>query len=221
MRRALRAHGIKAWSCDLEPADDDSPFHIQADALSVMHWTEGGPWRNERGAWAGMIAHPECRFLSASGLHWNTRPGYEWRAAKTEDAIEFALSLWRSPPKMKIMENPRGKLGAILRGAQGRYCVQPYQLGDDASKETWLWTDNLELLPIDPALRCPGRWVTDPRNGRLVERWSNQTDSGQNRLGPSAERSALRAETYPGIANWVARSIAAWCAVPTLEELLA
>lgn len=37
-----------------------------------------------------------------------------------------------------------------------------------------------------------------------------QTDSGQNRLGPSEDRSAKRAETYPGIANWIAASVAAW-----------
>ncbi len=162
-------------------------------------------------AWNGMIAHPECRFLSASGLHWNVRPGYEWRAEETAKAEAFALSLWRSAPKMKIIENPRGRLGPLLRNAQMRYTVQPYQLGDDASKETFLWCDNIELLPIDPALRLEGRWVSDPRHGKLVERWSNQTDSGQNRLAPSADRSAKRAETYPGIANWIASSIAAWC----------
>lgn len=39
--------------------------------------------------------------------------------------------------------------------------------------------------------------------GRIVngvERWSNQTDSGQNRLSPSADRWLDRSITYPGIA---------------------
>lgn len=201
LRRALRERGVDAWSCDILPSADDSPHHIVADALETAY---ARPW-------AGMVAHPECRFLSASGLHWNLRPGYEWRAAETQKALDFALSLWRAPVKAKLLENPRGKLGAALRNAQGRYCVQPYQFGDDASKETWFYSDNLELLPVDPAKRLPGRMVVDPRNGKLVERWSNQTDSGQNRLGPSEERSAKRAETYPGIAAWVADSIVAWC----------
>jgi len=34
-----------------------------------------------------------------------------------------------------------------------------------------------------------------------MKRWGNQTDSGQNNLGPSDDRSEKRAETYPGIAD--------------------
>lgn len=42
---------------------------------------------------------------------------------------------------------------------------------------------------------------------RMVDgkpRWSNQTDSGQNRLGPSEDRWALRSLTYSGIAEAMA-----------------
>ena len=200
LRRALRDRGVEAFSCDLEPSDDDSEFHIIGDAVETAYVD----------IWSVMVCHPECRFLSASGLHWNTRPGYEWRQAETEKAVDFALSLWRAPVKAKILENPRGKLGAVLSGAQRRYIVQPWMLGDDASKETFLFCDNIELLPINPALRLDGRIAVDPRNGRRVERWSNETDAGQNRLSPSEDRAAKRAETYPGIANWIADSIAAW-----------
>lgn len=200
LRRSLRAHGIEAWSCDIEPAEDGSPFHIQADAIDTAYSR----------AWDGMIAHPECTYLSASGLHWNGRPGYEWRKEKTREALEFALKLWRAPMRRKILENPRGKLGSKLRNARATYVVQPWMLGDDASKETWLWCDGIELLPIYPHQRRPGRIVRDPRTRKLVERWSNQTDSGQNRLPPTPDRSAIRAETYPGIADWIARSVAAW-----------
>ena len=31
VRRALRARGVDAWSCDLLPAADGSPHHIQGD----------------------------------------------------------------------------------------------------------------------------------------------------------------------------------------------
>ena len=53
-----------------------------------------------------------------------------------------------------------------------------------------------------------GRIVTVPNaRGELVEkeRWANQTDSGQNRLGPSEDRWAKRSETYPGIAKAMAK----------------
>jgi len=37
-----------------------------------------------------------------------------------------------------------------------------------------------------------------------VERWANQTDSGQNKLPPTADRWKLRSATYPGIAEAMA-----------------
>jgi hypothetical protein len=43
--------------------------------------------------------------------------------------------------------------------------------------------------------------------GRIVcgkERWSNQTDSGQNKLPPSVDRWKIRSKTYPGIAKAMA-----------------
>jgi hypothetical protein len=33
VRSAFRARGHNAWSCDLQPAEDGSPFHIQGDVL--------------------------------------------------------------------------------------------------------------------------------------------------------------------------------------------
>jgi hypothetical protein len=73
--------------------------------------------------------------------------------------------------------------------------VQPYEFGDDASKKTGLTLKGLPKLKIDPEKRVPGRIV----NGK--ERWANQTDSGQNKLGPSETRAIDRARTYPGIAD--------------------
>lgn len=39
-----------------------------------------------------------------------------------------------------------------------------------------------------------------------VERWGNQTDSGQNKLPPSEDRWKLRSTTYAGIARAMAQS---------------
>ncbi len=36
VREAMRARGIDAWSCDLLPADDGSPYHIQGDCRDAM-----------------------------------------------------------------------------------------------------------------------------------------------------------------------------------------
>lgn len=37
VRRAFRAQGIEAWSCDLLPAEDDGP-HIHGDVRDVLGW---------------------------------------------------------------------------------------------------------------------------------------------------------------------------------------
>ena len=41
-------------------------------------------------------------------------------------------------------------------------------------------------------------------NGKIVERWSNQTDSGQNKESPSPDRWKERSRTYQGIAKAMA-----------------
>ena len=99
--------------------------------------------------------------------------------------------------KLWAIENPVGLIGTQIMPAFDT--VQPYEFGHNASKRTCFY-GNLPRLARDPAARVRGRFVTDPRTGKLVERWDNQTDGGQNKLGPSADRWALRSETYPGIA---------------------
>ena len=41
--------------------------------------------------------------------------------------------------------------------------------------------------------------------GKPLRRWSNQTDSGQNKLAPSETRAKDRAKTYRGIARAIAK----------------
>jgi hypothetical protein len=185
VRRAFAALGHDAWSCDLLPANDNSPKHIVGDCFEVLN----------KNNYDLMICHPPCTFLSVSGLHWNKR--LPLRAAETEKAITFCTDLMAADVPMIAMENPVGCLSTKYRGPD-QY-IQPYEFGADASKKTCLWLKGLPKLIIDPAKRCNGRWVM--WNGKLRERWSNQTDSGQNKLPPSEDRWALRSLTYPEIAQ--------------------
>lgn len=41
VRRAFRDMGHNAWSCDLLPAEDDSPFHYQGDVLDIIDYALG------------------------------------------------------------------------------------------------------------------------------------------------------------------------------------
>ena len=183
VREAFRALGHDAWSCDLLPADDDSPHHYQCDARDVG------------GEWDVMGFHPPCTYLGVSGIHWNNR-GRGWD--RTNDALEFVR--WCMAHRCPwYLENPVSIISTRIRKPD--QTIQPYEFGDDASKRTCLWLNELPPLVKDPAQRFPGRWVTDPKSGKLVERWSNQTDGGQNKLAPSENRWKERSKTYPGIAN--------------------
>lgn len=141
-----------------------------------------------------MVAHPPCTYLCSSGLHWNKRkPG---RAEKTQEALEFVRRLLAAPIPRIALENPIGCISTAIRKYDQR--IQPYEFGDDASKSTCLWLKGLPRLKT--GTRLAGRMVTDPRTGKTVERWANQTDGGQNKLGPSETRWAERSKTYPGLA---------------------
>jgi len=187
VREAFRRLGHDAWSCDLLPADDGSPYHLQGDALSFLDM-----------GWDLMVAHPPCTYLTVSGLHWNKRRPE--RAAKTEAGLAFVQQLMDAPIPRIAIENPVSCISSRIRRPD--QIIQPYQFGHDASKKTCLWLKNLDPLKVNEMKRFPGRRVTF--NGKLVERWSNQTDSGQNRLPPSADRWKIRSETYPGIADAMA-----------------
>lgn len=184
VRRAFRKLGHDAWSCDLVPAEDRSENHLQIDVLETI----------EYGGWDLAIFHPPCTYLCVSGLHWNLRrPG---RERETEHAIRFVRALLDAPIERIALENPVGLIGTRIRPAD-QY-VQPYWFGDDASKKTGLWLKNLPLL--EPTRMVPPRMVAGK------PRWANQTDSGQNRLGPGETRSRERARTYPGLARAMAET---------------
>lgn len=195
IRDAFRRRGIAAWSNDLghiEPEGEFPEFHLKGDCLM---WMSVEPWTL-------LIAHPPCTFVCSSGLHWNKRRPE--RAAQTEEAVAFAKMLIDNPliPHVAV-ENPIGCLSTRIRKPD--QVVQPYQYGHDASKATCLWLKGLPLLVPDPELYVPGRQVGVSKTGKPLYRWANQTDSGQNNLGPSDDRWKERSKTYEGIGEAVAK----------------
>lgn len=204
VREAFRARGLNFYSCDLQPADDGSPFHFQGEAREVI--------REHTARFYGF--HPTCTFLCGSGLHWNDR-GRGWE--KTDAALGFAL--WCMAKLKEVgrgyLENPVGLIGSMIRPPD--QVVQPYEFGDDASKATCLWLEGLPRLL--PTKRVSGRIVE--WEGQRVERWANQTDSGQNRLPPSDDRWKARSKTYPGIAAAMAAQWGTRAEIPLELELTA
>ena len=180
VRDAFRKLGHDAVTCDLLPTESPGPHH-QGSVLEILG-----------DGWDLMIANPPCTYLCSSGLHWNKRRPE--RAAKTQAAAKFVVKLWEADIPQVCIENPVGCLPRFI-GPAAQW-IHPYQFGPAASKKTGLWMRGLPLLV--------GHQEIAPRmvNGR--PRWANQTDSGQNRLGPSDDRWKLRAKTYQGIADAMA-----------------
>jgi hypothetical protein len=172
--------GHTAMSCDLLPTDAPGK-HYQGDIFDVID-----------DGWDLMIAHPPCTYLCSSGLHWNKR--IDGRQALTDEALEFVRRLLDAPIERIALENPIGCISSQIRKPD--QTIQPYQFGHDASKSTCLWLKNL------PALRATE--LIAPRIVAGKKRWANQTDSGQNKLPPSADRWKIRSETYAGIASAMA-----------------
>jgi hypothetical protein len=147
--------------------------------------------------WDLIGMHPECTYMTVAGIHWN----YNWRGhEKTKKALEQVR--WLMSHKVPwYLENPVSVISTKIRKPD--QIIQPYEFGEDASKSTCLWLN--ELPPLLPTTRFNGRIVEHPKgSNKFVERWSNQTDSGHNALPPSPDRWKERSKTYPGIANAMA-----------------
>ncbi len=133
--------------------------------------------------WDLLIAHPPCTHLSVSGARW-----FKGKQKEQAEALTFIRLLLESPIEKIALENPIGIISTKIRKPD--QIIQPWQFGHDASKSTCLWLKNLPRLIPTKIIR--------------KERYSNQTPSGQNKLGPSPDRAKLRSLTYQGIANAMA-----------------
>ena len=197
IRDAFIKAGHDAMSCDLVDTLAAGP-HYAGDVRDILN-----------DGWDLMIAHPDCTYLTNSAA-WafgdgpyhqavkaGTLVGAQRRAARVE-ALDFVRILMSAPIPRIAIENPIGAISSAIRKPD--QIIHPYEYGDDASKATCLWLKGLPKLT--PTNRIHGRLVM--HNGKQVERWANQTDSGQNRLSPSEDRAMERAKTYQGWADAMA-----------------
>lgn len=160
VREAFRRRGHDAWSCDLLPAEDHSPHHIQGDVLTVL----------EQG-WDLAVFHPPCTYLAVSGMHWTTRGLRDPKL--TEDALEFVRRLLATPIPKIALENPISVISSRIRKPD--QIIQPWWFGDDASKKTCLWLKNLPLLsPTKP--HPPQGWKLVKFGADLLDEDGNELD---------------------------------------------
>lgn len=154
IRRAFRARGHDAWSCDMEPAQDSQECHLLGD---VLHFAN-------RETWDLFIVHPPCTFVCVSGMHWTTRGLRDPQF--TVKAIKFAEDCFDVNIAKLCLENPISVLSTRSKLQKPTQIIQPYYFGEDASKKTCLWLEGLMPLQgtkfIEPKLICPKcKWRND------------------------------------------------------------
>lgn len=180
VREAFRKLGHDAWSCDLLPADDNSPYHYQGDVFDII----------DQG-WDLMIAHPPCTYLTNAGVSWLYRKEGRWDQMK--DGAEFFRRLLNAPIPKIAVENPiMHKYAVEIIGRRQNQVIQPWMFGHMEQKATCLWLKGLpELKPTnnvkEEMLRLPKT---------VAQRL--------HYLSPSKDRWKIRSETYQGIADAMA-----------------
>lgn len=195
-QQAFERAGVEAWTCDLLPSRGSGVRHIQGDVWKALR----------DGQWDMAVLHPMCTYLTVSAAwaygdgpyHQKVKPGTlvgaPRRAAREEALRNFRALL--SLPFPVAVENPAPSfINRAIRPPD--QVIQPWQFGDDASKSTGLWLTR-GIPPLNPTAYCLPRLVK--RGNSILPRWSNQTDSGQNRLSPGDDRWLERSKTWPGIA---------------------
>jgi site-specific DNA-cytosine methylase len=132
VRRAFRALGHDAWSCDLLPAEDGSPHHIQGDIMGVnLGYTDL------------LIAHPPCTHLAVSGARW-----FKDKKVEQQEALEFVMRLLLSPVQYIALENPISIISSRIRKPD--QIIQPWMFGHGETKATCLWLKSLpKLVPTN------------------------------------------------------------------------
>jgi hypothetical protein len=130
VREAFRKRGHDAWSCDLLPALDKSPFHYQCDVRKPI---------DAFGiAWDLVIAHPPCTHLAVSGARW-----FRERREEQDRAVQFFLDLVDAGIRTAI-ENPVGIMSRQYRKPD--QIIHPWQFGHPETKATCLWLNGLPKL---------------------------------------------------------------------------
>lgn len=174
VREAFRRRGHDAWSCDLLPAEDGSPYHLVSDARMAAQSRD----------WDLMIAHPPCTHLAVSGARW-----FKEKQVEQEAALDFVARLLSMPIPRIALENPISIISSRIRKPD--QIIQPWQFGHGEVKATCLWLKGLpKLEPTDivdgrvPRVHYappgPDRWKERSRTMKgiaeaMADQWGTQT----------------------------------------------
>jgi hypothetical protein len=194
IRNEFRKLGHNAFSCDIVPSVDNSPYHYQCDVRNVINAYE----------WDLLIAHPPCTYLTVSGNRWfkdEYRERFPQRFQQREDGISFFMELMNANIPHIAVENPIGIMSTTYRKAD--QIIQPWQFGDPFQKSTCLWLKDLPQLQHTNVVD-KGEFVerVDKKTGKTKRqaKWYMDALNGKT----PQERQKIRNTTFPGIAKAIA-----------------
>ncbi len=199
VRDAFIAKGHDAWSCDLLPTEGRQGNHL----IGNIRWAiEGNLFKFPNAIdirtgnqplikkWDLAIFHPDCQFLTNSGVRWLFDPfmrRIEERWKNLETASNFFKELMQAPIEKICIENPIPHKHANLPPYNQK--IQPWQFGHKEMKATCFWLKNLPfLIPTD---------IVGPPPTDIIERrkWAKV-----HRAQPGPDRWKERSRTLLGIA---------------------
>lgn len=132
VRNAFESKGHSAWSCDLLPSRDNSPYHFQMGILELLAMNS---------EWDLLIAHPPCTDTAVSGARHFAEKIADGRQAR---AIQFFMALVSTRVSKWAVEQPISILSTVYRKPD--QIIQPWQFGHGETKATCLWLHGLPLL---------------------------------------------------------------------------
>lgn len=138
---AFRKRGHLAFSCDIKDCSGGHPeWHIKGDVIEHLKTVE--PFYYDL-----IIAHPPCTYLSCAGsvnFYKNGQVNMQ-RFKEQRKAREFFMFFYNFNGCKRIcIENPRAMKSASL--PPYNQVIQPYDFGDNYSKQTLLWLKGLPYL---------------------------------------------------------------------------
>lgn len=190
VREEFRSRGHNAWSCDLLPADDNSPYHFQTDIFNAIPDQQ----------WDLAIFHPPCTYLTNAGVRWlhehvQSRKGKKpvisgpIRWTYMQQAALFFKQLLNADIPAIAVENPiPHKYAVEIIGRKYDQLVQPYMFGHPERKATCFWLKGLPKLK--PTNDVKAYMLTLPKKEQQRLHY----------LPPSEDRWKLRSKTFQGIA---------------------
>lgn len=138
---AFREKGHQAFSCDLKDCSGGHPeWHIKCDVIEHLKTVE--PFYYDL-----IIAHPPCTYLSVAGAcnFYKKKQLNLERFQLQKEARDFFMFFYNFNGCKRIcIENPRAMKSANLPPYS--QVIQPYDFGDDYSKQTLLWLRGLPYL---------------------------------------------------------------------------